>query len=256
MREDPVRDDSVGEDSLREHSVREDSVRAAFERLSADYDARFPRIIPRYAEFHEVIVQRVAEHVHGRDGRAAAGRTWLDLGCGTGELSRRLLESVPGLRLHCLDLAPAMIERAREKLAAWEGQVTFAVGHFLTAPLPEGAAGVVSALAVHHLEGAEKRALFERLHRGFAPGALLVLGDAVNGGSDAYTDYYVRRWVEHMRASGMTEDEITGVLRDHDENDRFSTLDEQMAWLREAGFREVECLWKYFLLVVVAGQKR
>jgi tRNA (cmo5U34)-methyltransferase len=251
----------MGEDPAREHaqsvdSKREDSVRAAFERLSADYDARFPRIIPRYAEFHGVVVQRVAEHVHGRDGRAAAGRTWLDLGCGTGELSRRLLEAVPGLRLHCLDLAPAMIERAREKLAAWEGQVSFAVGHFLTAPLPGDAAGVVSALAVHHLEGAEKRALFERLHRGLAPGALLVLGDAVNGGSEAYTDYYLRRWVEHMRASGMTEDEIAGVLRDHDQNDRFSTLDEQMAWLLEAGFRDLECPWKYFLLVVVAGQKR
>jgi tRNA (cmo5U34)-methyltransferase len=82
-----------------------------------------------------------------------------------------------------------------------------------------------------------------------------VLGDAVAGGSPAYTDYYVRRWVDHMRASGLTEEEIAGVLRDHDQNDRFSSLEEQMTWLRGAGFREVECVWKHFILIVVAAEK-
>jgi tRNA (cmo5U34)-methyltransferase len=238
--------------------MRDDAVRETFERFSSDYDARFPRLIPRYAEFHGVIVQRVAEHLQptAGDGRPAPARgPWLDLGCGTGELSRSLMEGIPELRLHCVDLAPAMIERAREKLAPWGERVTFAIGNFLEAPLPAGAAGVVSALAVHHLEGSEKRALFARLHGALASGGLLVLADAVTGGSTGYTAYYLRRWVDHMRASGMTEEEIAAVLQDHEQNDRLSGLDDQMAWMREAGFREVECLWKYFLLVVVAAEK-
>jgi tRNA (cmo5U34)-methyltransferase len=227
--------------------MREESVREAFERFSADYDARFPRIIPRYVEFHQVIVQRAAEHARSRTARPDGG-PWLDLGCGTGGLSRRLLEAVPGLRLCAIDLAPAMIERAREKLAAWGDQVSFAVGDFLHVALPRDCSGVVSALAVHHLEGPEKRELFARLHSALAPGALFVLGDAVIGGSDAYTDYYIRRWVDHMRASGLDEDEIAPILADHEENDRLS-------WLREVGFRDVECLWKNFLLMVVAAER-
>jgi tRNA (cmo5U34)-methyltransferase len=149
-----------------------------------------------------------------------------------------------------------MIERARQKLAPWGDQVTFAVGNVLEAPLPPGAAGVVSALAVHHLEGNEKRALFARLHETLAPGGLFVLGDAVTGVSEAYTAYNTARWVDHMRLSGMADEEIAGVLQDHEQNDRLSGLLEQMSWMREAGFGEVECLWKYFLLVVVAAQKR
>jgi tRNA (cmo5U34)-methyltransferase len=252
-------------------------VRETFERLSADYDARFPSIIPRYVEFHQVIVQRVAEQLAGggdrqecgaaqpRDPRStreagseeAAGGAGnvVDLGCGTGELSRCLLETLPSILVHCVDLAPAMIERAREKLSPWADRVTFEVGDFLSVSLPMGSSAVVSALAIHHLEGRDKRALFRKIFECLRRRGIFVMGDAVDGDSPAYSDYYTRRWVEHMRDSGMDEAQITGVLDDHARNDRFSTLEEHLTWMREAGFERVECLWKYFLLVVLSGEK-
>ena len=243
--------------------MHEGLVREAFERLSADYDERFPRIIPRYHEFHDVIVQRAAAHPRGGAGGSprapteaapAGGELWIDLGCGTGELSRRLLEAIPGIRLHAVDLSQAMIERARAKLAAWADRVSFEAANVLSATLPAGAAGAVSALAVHHLERAEKRMLFGKLAATLRPGGLFVLGDAVSGGTPEYTAYYAERWTDHMRASGMGAEEIESVLRDHRQNDRFSGLEEHTDWLREAGFERVECLWKHFLLVVVAGE--
>jgi tRNA (cmo5U34)-methyltransferase len=233
--------------------MREEGVRETFERFSADYDARFPKIIPHYAEFHGVIAQRIAEHAG--PGSEGLGGLVLELGCGTGELSRRLLQTLPGLRLHCIDLSPAMIERARAKLAPWGERVSFAVGNFLSTRFPEGAAAAVSCLAVHHLDAGEKRALFGRLFDCLAPGGTFALGDAVTGGSSFYDEYYRRCWVDHMRASGLDEEEVAGVLDDHERNDRFSSLDEQMRWLREAGFERVECLWKHFLLAVVASEK-
>lgn len=234
----------------------EDEVRATFERFSADYDARFPRLIPRYAEFHGVTVQRMAEHLRRRAASTTGGRPLVvDLGCGTGELSRRLLEAVPDVRVHGIDLAPAMVERAREKLTRRGREVTFAVGNILEADLPPEAAGVISALAVHHLEGLEKAALFRRLFASLAPDGLFVLGDAVDGESSRATRYYEARWVDHMREAGLDESEIGSVLADHERNDRFSTLTEHLAWLRAAGFREVECLWKYYFLVVLAAAK-
>lgn len=232
-------------------SSRAETVRETFERLSSDYDARFPKIIPRYAEFHAVIAQRVAEQEPPR----GVGGAFVELGSGTGELSRRLLQTSPDLRLHCVDVSRAMIERAREKLAAWTGRVSFEVADIRQASLPELAAGAASALAVHHLDGDEKRELFHRLFRALAPGAVLVLGDAVEGESAYYVGYYTRRWVDHMRASGMDEEEIQTVLDDHRRNDRLSRLGEQMRWLREAGFERVECIWKHFLLAVVAAEK-
>jgi tRNA (cmo5U34)-methyltransferase len=229
----------------------EDTVREAFERLSADYDRRFPLIIPHYREFHQVVIRRVLEHVRLR-GRSG---TWIELGCGTGELSRRLLEAVPDLSLHALDLSPAMVARAREKLAAWAGRVTIEVGNVLTAPLPADAGGAVSALAVHHLEAEEKRALFGRVLRTLAPGGLFVLADAVAGDDARAEASYEAVWVEHMTGAGLPQEEVEAVLDDHRRNDRFSRLDEQLAWLREAGFTRVECLWKHDLLAVVAAER-
>ncbi|MFN2431402.1 MAG: trans-aconitate 2-methyltransferase [Gemmatimonadota bacterium] len=234
--------------------MEREGVRETFERLSADYDARFPAIIPRYSEFHGVIVQRAAEHPPPHPARGASPGPWIDLGCGTGELSRRLLDAMPTAHVHAVDLSPAMVERARAKLAPWAGRVTYDVADVRDAELPARVSGVVSALAVHHLEADEKRALFRRLARALQPGGLLVLGDAVTGGTAAYTRYYVERWAEHMRASGLTEDEIARVLDDHRRNDRFSSLEEHVEWLRAAGFTDVECLWKHFLLVVLAAE--
>ena len=229
----------------------EETVREAFERLSTEYDRRFPRIIPRYHDFHGVVIRRVLEHVRHR----GQSGTWIELGCGTGELSRRLLEAVPDLVLHAVDLSPAMVERAREKLARWADQVTLAVGNFLTAPLPAGAEGAVSALAVHHLEPDEKRMLFARLAGTLEPGGLFVLADAVAGDDPRAEASYEAVWVEHMSDAGLSEEEIEAVLEDHRRNDRFSRLDEQMAWLREAGFTRVECLWKHYLLAVVSAER-
>lgn len=229
----------------------EDTVREAFERLSADYDRRFPRIIPRYHEFHGVVIRRVLEHVRLR-GRSG---TWIELGCGTGELSRRLLEAVPDLELHAVDLAPAMVERARGKLAPWGDRVTFAVGDVLTVPLPPDAAGAVSALAVHHLDPTGKRALFARLARTLAPGGLFVLADAVAGDGPRAEASHEAVWVEHMAEAGLSEAEIEEVLDDHRRHDRFSGLEEQIVWLREAGFTQVECLWKHYLLAVLSAER-
>lgn len=207
-------------------------------------------MIPRYRDFHGAVVSRAIHQP------ATPGALWIELGCGTGELSRRLLEALPDVRLHAIDLSDAMLERAREKLAPWSGRVTFERGNALQAPLPPGAAGVVSALAIHHLDGAEKRALFARLARTLAPGGLFLLADAVDGETPAYTAYYRARWADHMRASGLSEEEVRGILDDHERNDRFSRLSEQMAWLGEAGFERVECLWKHELLVVVAAERQ
>lgn len=94
----------------------------------------------------------------------------LDLGVGTGETSRRLLEAYPGVEICGLDSSPEMIFRARElgidvRLARMED------------PLPDGPWDlVIAVLSVHHLESAGKRDLFRRVSE---QAGALVLGDVV-----------------------------------------------------------------------------
>ena len=96
----------------------------------------------------------------------------LELGIGTGETTRRLLDRYPQAEVTGLDSQPEMVFRARElgievRLARMED------------PLPDGPWDlVISVLSIHHLDGGQKRDLFRRVR---AQSRALVMGDVVLG---------------------------------------------------------------------------
>lgn len=117
--------------------------------------------VPRYDELQE----RTIEAIPFSPGRV------LELGVGTGETTRRLLERYPDAKVIGLDSTPDMVFRAREmgievRLARMED------------PLPDGPWDlVISVLSVHHLEADGKRDLFRRVRE---QSRALVLGDVVD----------------------------------------------------------------------------
>ena len=96
----------------------------------------------------------------------------LELGTGTGETARRVLERHPTSRLVGIDASPGMLDHAR---AVVELRIAR-----LEDPLPDGPFDVVfSTLAVHHLDGAGKTDLFQRVAGSLTRGGRFVLGDVV-----------------------------------------------------------------------------
>lgn len=139
------------------------SVSAQFD---SDPDAYLKQIraeVPRYDELQE----RSIEAIPFPPTRV------LELGIGTGETTRRLLERYPDAQVIGLDSTPEMVFRARElgievRLARMED------------PLPDGPWDlVISVLSVHHLPAEGKRDLFRRVRE---QSRALVLGDVVVAG--------------------------------------------------------------------------
>ena len=122
--------------------------------------------IPGYVELQE-------ETARATEGLRAA--RILELGTGTGETARRILERHPGAHLTGIDASPEMLEEARRHLPSGGLRVSR-----LEDPLPEGPFDlVVSTLAVHHLDAAGKADLFERVAAVLARGGRFVLADVV-----------------------------------------------------------------------------
>ena len=117
--------------------------------------------VPRYDELQEETVKAIP----------FPPQTVLELGIGTGETTRRLLEAHPQAEVTGLDSSPEMVFRARELLA----DVRLAR---MEDPLPDGPWDlVIGVLSVHHLTGAQKRELFRRVRQ---QSRSLVLGDVVD----------------------------------------------------------------------------
>ena len=151
----------------------------------------------------------------------------LELGTGTGETARRVLNRHPDAQLIGIDASPGMVKVARASLP--DDRVKLLVGR-LEDPLPEGSFDlVVSALAVHHLEGTRKADLFRRIASRLDPGGRFVLADVVEPVNPSYVVTAIDPEVDHP-----------------------SKLDEQLAWLEAAGlFPEVT--WTHRDLVVIVG---
>jgi tRNA (cmo5U34)-methyltransferase len=108
----------------------------------------------------------------------------LELGTGTGETARRVLDRHPDAQLIGIDASPGMVNVARDSLPS--DRVRVLVGR-LEDPLPEGPFDlVVSALAVHHLEGTGKAGLFQRIASTLDPAGRFVLADVVEPVDPSY----------------------------------------------------------------------
>ena len=164
------------------------------------YLAEMAAGVPGYEELQDA----VAAATRGID----AARV-LELGTGTGETATRVLALHPAARWVGIDSSDVMLAQARERLPDADLRL-----QRLEDELPAGPFDlVVSALAVHHLDGAGKRALFERVARVLRPGGVFVLGDVV------------------VPAHGQPGPiEIDWVM------DLPDSVEDQLAWLRAAGF--------------------
>ncbi len=176
--------------------------------------------VPAYARLQEAVAE------------ASEGMTVtrvLDLGTGTGETLAAVLERHGGAAAVGIDKNEAMLDAARARLL---GSAVELVVAQLIDPLPPGPFDlVVSALAVHHLEGHDKAALFARVKGVLRPGGRFVLGDVVIPVDPA--------------------DAVTPLSGAHD---RPSTLAEQLGWLADAGF-DAAGVWAERDLVVVRADR-
>ena len=113
---------------------------------------------------------------------------------------------------------------------------------------------VVSALAVHHLDDAQKQQLFARIHAALRPGGVFVNAEQVAGPTSALTTYYEQWHEQQARAAGSDDAEWAGAV-ERMSYDRCASVEAQLGWLRDAGFGDADCLFKDHRFAVLVGRR-
>ncbi|MPZ14195.1 MAG: methyltransferase domain-containing protein [Chloroflexi bacterium] len=175
---------------------------------------------------------------------------YIDLGAGDGALDEVLLTRFVNAEATLLDGSPTMIERARARLRPFGQRATVVQGDLTTPAWLETVRGpydvAVSSISLHNLEDPRLvRELYREIWSVLADGGLFMNLEYLRAPSRALWSYYVQASAD---PDGWSMP-IRG-LRDY-----VGTLDEQLAWLREAGFGPVDCFWKEFRLGIFGGFK-
>jgi SAM-dependent methyltransferase len=186
---------------------------------------------PHRAEGESVLLEHVP-----RDARRI-----LDLGTGDGRLLALLQVDRQEMLGVGLDFSELMLEAARKRFA--EDERIELVEHDLAEPLP--ALGrfdaVVSSMAIHHLEHERKRSLYGELFDLLEPGGVFANFEHVASATQ-------RLHLAFFAAIGEP-------LENEDQSDRLLDVETQLGWLRELGFDDVDCYWKWLEMALLIGVK-
>jgi tRNA (cmo5U34)-methyltransferase len=222
-------------------------IASKFDSTSATYDAARAKLVPCFMRFYATTVALLP---FPRDKAIEV----LDLGAGTGLLAAWVVEAFPQAKMTLVDIAAAMLERAKTRLAGIAHSPKIIVSDYANEPLGGPYDAVVSALSIHHCDDEAKRGLFKHIFAALRPGGVFINAEQVAGPTPALDAEYDRVWHIDIRAAGASEDEIAaGVMRMRE--DRCAPLDAQLSWLREGGFADVDCRFKDGRFAVYAGRK-
>lgn len=170
----------------------------------------------------------------------------LDVGCGAGNYTLKLLERLPNLDVTLIDLSQPMLDRARERVSrATTGRITSIRGDIRAVELPEGEFDIVLAAAVlHHLRTEQEwQDVFAAFHRALRPGGSVWVFDLVESSVPAVQELMRQQYGKYLT---RLKDE---AYRDHvfayvEKEDTPRPLLFQLDMLRQVGFAQVEVLHK------------
>jgi len=182
----------------------------------------------------------------------------LDVGCGAGNYTLKLLEHLPNLDATLIDLSKPMLDRANERVGqATTGQITTIQGDIRDVELPDGNFDIVLAAAVlHHLRADEEwRDVFASFHRALRPGGSMWVFDLVESSIPAVQKLMQRRYGEYL-TSFKGEAYKDHVFAYVEKEDTPRPLLFQLDMLREVGFGKVEVLHKNVCFAAFGAWKR
>ena len=181
----------------------------------------------------------------------------LDIGCGAGNYTLKLLERLPNIDVTLIDLSKPMLDRALQRIGAVsDGNITALQGDVRAIPLPDRHYDIIMAAAVfHHLrEDAEWEAVFGKCYAALKPEGSMWISDLILHDHPAVQAVMWQRYGEYlMQLKGEAyRDQVFGYI---EEEDTPRSLLFQIDVLRAAGFRSIEVLHKNAAFAAFGGIK-
>ncbi|MEM7650301.1 MAG: class I SAM-dependent methyltransferase [Cyanobacteria bacterium P01_A01_bin.70] len=194
--------------------------------------------------------------------------TMLDLGCGDGVLGRYLLDRFPTAQGIFLDFSEPMLAAVRQKVGHLP-QAQVRVADFGSAEWVEAVADqaaidvVISGFAIHHQPDDRKQALYAEIYDRLTPGGVFLnlehVASATPAGEVLFDEFFIDDlYAFHAQTNPTVEREAIAdkyYRRGDKVENILAPVEQQCQWLRDIGFRDVDCFFKTFELALFGGRK-
>ena len=165
----------------------------------------------------------------------------IDLGTGDGHLLKLLKRQIPHIKAVAVDVSPIMLDAARKYFA--NDPNVEVIEQNLSNPLPELGQfdAVISSFVIHHLAHERKRSLYQEICDMLNSGGIFCNLEHVASVSQ-------KQHIHFFNAIGHS-------IETEDKSDKLLSMEEQLKWLKEIGFVDVDCYWKWLEMALLVGYK-
>lgn len=212
-----------------------------FNSSAEKYDAQRNELIPLMKYYYDTAVEQInIKHDNGKI---------LDLGAGTGLLTKWTKKKYPDANYTLVDISDEMLKVARERFKGTEN-IEFKVEDYRNGISGGKYEAVISALSIHHLNSGEKKKLYKNIYESLEDGGVFVNADQVKGedfDSENIVKGYQLSYIENCSLSREEKDKTYDRIK----LDKMDTMSDQIEMLREAGFKSVDIYYKYYNYIVL-----
>jgi tRNA (cmo5U34)-methyltransferase len=242
----------IGPDTSSRHEMMSrEEIRGRFDKEVASlYSQRDPVWLPDFKYMFSLVPGLIRPYLQGNS-------VVLDVGAGTGKLSRSVLEAFPDERKVLVDFSSNMLSAAPEVLSRFEGRFETVIADFIDMDFGNGKySAVVSSFAIHHCRSNEEYGeLYRRIGKAIGPTGIFVCCDVVAGADKNMTLQNETEWAVFLRQQGLSENEVDRILSNYHVEDSPIDLWTHLRLLSSAGFKAVEVVWKRSNFAIYAGVK-
>lgn len=227
---------------------RMNKIKNHFEEEAEQYDGIIKNLIPYYHQMVEALVNTLP-FGHSENTEV------IDLGCGTGTISRTVKDVYPKAKITCLDISEKMLQIAATKLNDVQ-DAAYINSNFYDFNFDKNYDAVVSSLALHHLVTKEdKLDFYRKIYSCLNTGGVFINADVVLASTDALQKRYMEQWKSFM-CKNISIDEVDNKwIPTYYEEDHPVSMMDHFEMLKDAGFEIVDVVWKYYNFAVYKAVK-
>jgi tRNA (cmo5U34)-methyltransferase len=225
--------------------LKED-IKLKFGAVAGEYDQQRKSLIPCFDDFYSCIVKCLSY--------SSKHNNILDIGAGTGLLTSFVQREFPESHYTLIDISEEMMNQSKKRFEGYSN-FDYIIEDYANYKFNEKFDVVVSALSIHHLENADKSKLYKTIFDSLESGGVFINGDQFISRSPVIEEKIHYQWKAIIENSNLSQDQIQGAF-ERMKMDKPATTENNIQWIEEAGFINVDLLYKYYSFGVICGSKR
>lgn len=214
------------------------------------YSQRKPIWLPEFEFSFDLIISALKPYIKG-------GEKLLDLGAGTGKLSRKVLESYENIGITLIDFSENMLAEVPNVLSDFKRKYNTVLADIFDIKLEKNHYNnVISSFAIHHARNIDDYSnLYKNIYNSIIDLGVFICVDVIEGATPYLSKSNENGWEKFLEEQSFTKQDIKKILSNYCREDSPLSIFEHLTLLKKSGFDKVDLLWKKYNFGVYMGIK-